>query len=70
MEKISELELKLSSLSRRLEELERRLEALERKSPAPPTLSSPQETKPKDEKHLGYLIKTIAAAKREYQRTL
>ncbi|MEM2866045.1 MAG: hypothetical protein QXM46_05035 [Candidatus Hadarchaeales archaeon] len=71
MEKIPELELKLSSLTKRLEELEKRLELLERKQfhPSPPP--GPQETeKPKNEKQWGYLSKTIAAAKREYQKTL
>jgi hypothetical protein len=72
VDKISELEFKLSSLSRRLEELERRLELLEKKSSVPlPASSPPQETeKTKDEIRLGYLSKTIATAKREYQKTL
>lgn len=65
MEKLSELELKLSSLSRRLEEMERRLEALERA-----LLSTPEAKTQKNEVRLGYLSKTIALAKREYQKTL
>lgn len=69
VEKIAELELRLSSLTKKLEELERRLEALERKSSSP---SSPQQGEtPRGGTQLrGYLSRTIATAKREYQKTL
>ncbi len=67
MEKLSELELRLSSLTRRLEELERRVELLERRSFPPPP---PAEEKTRPERHFGYLERTIAAARREYQQEL
>ncbi len=70
MERISELESRLSSLTKRLEELEKRLEALERKSYPPPRWGPQEAEKPRNEKQWGYLSRTIAEAKREYQKTL
>jgi len=70
VERLSELELKLSSLSKRLDELEKRLEMLERRFLIPPPAQQEAEKNERNEMRMGYLSKTIAIAKREYQKTL